>query len=344
MSERLRTAGGVPPLHPLGTARQRLAPAPALPAAAAAALADADLGEEAAFLAWQVGEWAGRRGRRRRARRWSRRWPRRWWPSPRAAPGWRWRRRARGRWPACPSWSGAPGDRTPFILDGGYLYQQRHHASEQRIAEAIARRRPGGGSAWRGGRRRSAALAAVVATARARAQRRAAGGGARGAGRPPGGDHRRPRAPARPPSWSPCCGRWCAWACRPRRSPSPRPPARPPTAWTRRSRPAPRRWRARRARRRSAAAAAPARRRDPAPPAGLFARAPARSPTTSGSPLPHRVVIVDESSMIDLLLMDRLLRGAAPRGRRWCCWATPTSCPRWTPGRCSAIWPRWACA
>jgi exodeoxyribonuclease V alpha subunit len=144
MSERLRTAGGVAPLHPLGTARQRLTPAPVLSPAATAALAEADLGEEAAFVAWQVGQWAGdvapsvrealtasvaaslaavAQGSTRVAVA----------PAPaRALAG-------------LPELVGAPGARTPFILDGGWLYQQRHHASERRIAEAIARRREAGG-------------------------------------------------------------------------------------------------------------------------------------------------------------------------------------------------------
>jgi exodeoxyribonuclease V alpha subunit len=144
VSERLRTAGGAPPLHPLGTARQRLAPTPVLPAAAMAALAEADLGEEAAFVAWQVGEWArdvapGTRetlvttvaaslaavaqGSTRVA----------------VAPA------TRQALLAVPELVGVPGERTPFILDGGWLYQQRHHASERRIAEAIVRRQGAAG-------------------------------------------------------------------------------------------------------------------------------------------------------------------------------------------------------
>ena len=46
------------PLSPLGTARQRLAPALAYPAGLLSELRDADLGEEEAFLAWQMGRLA----------------------------------------------------------------------------------------------------------------------------------------------------------------------------------------------------------------------------------------------------------------------------------------------
>jgi exodeoxyribonuclease V alpha subunit len=44
------------------------------------------------------------------------------------------------------------------------------------------------------------------------------------------------------------------------------------------------------------------------PTAGRFAR-------HENNPLPHRVVIVDEASMIDLAMMDRLLRALRPEGR-----------------------------
>ena len=46
------------PLSPLGTARQRLAPALAYPPGLLSDLHDADLGEEEAFLAWQMGQFA----------------------------------------------------------------------------------------------------------------------------------------------------------------------------------------------------------------------------------------------------------------------------------------------
>ena len=46
-------AGG-PGLSPLGTARQRLEPAAALPSTAVSILEDANLGSEDAFLVWQA--------------------------------------------------------------------------------------------------------------------------------------------------------------------------------------------------------------------------------------------------------------------------------------------------
>jgi hypothetical protein len=52
-------------------------------------------------------------------------------------------------------------------------------------------------------------------------------------------------------------------------------------------------------------------------------------------PLQADLVVVDESSMLDLLLANKLVR--AVRRVRTCCWsATSTSCPRSAPARCCA--------
>lgn len=48
------------------------------------------------------------------------------------------------------------------------------------------------------------------------------------------------------------------------------------------------------------------------------------------------VLIVDEMSMVDILLMDSLLE-AVPRGAVWSWWETATSFPLWGPGTCLRI-------
>ena len=50
------------PLSPLGSARQQTVPAQAYPARLLSELRDADLGEEEAFLAWQMGQLASEIG------------------------------------------------------------------------------------------------------------------------------------------------------------------------------------------------------------------------------------------------------------------------------------------
>lgn len=52
--------------------------------------------------------------------------------------------------------------------------------------------------------------------------------------------------------------------------------------------------------------------------------------------LPHDVIVVDETSMVSLTLMARLLEAVRPvRGSSW--WVTPTSWRRWKPVRCWRI-------
>jgi exodeoxyribonuclease V alpha subunit len=133
-------ASALPPLSPLGTARQRLDPAAALPPGVLAAIEDADLGPETAFVAWQIAAWAVRdldgtacepllsavaallvavgQGSTRL--------------TVDAA--------ARSVLVRAGSVVGAPGERKPLILDGDHLYLHKHHVSERRVAEAIASR------------------------------------------------------------------------------------------------------------------------------------------------------------------------------------------------------------
>src|SRR4051812_22312530 len=125
----------LPPLSPRGTARQRLAPAAAFPAALAAELEEADLGEEALYLAWQLAEWAA---------------------GDRAAvlavvarvlgelaqgstrvkldPA------AQAVMRAAGAIVGGPGERRPLILDGEYLTTEKLMTAEQRLVEALAAR------------------------------------------------------------------------------------------------------------------------------------------------------------------------------------------------------------
>ncbi|MGB8297197.1 MAG: AAA family ATPase [Polyangia bacterium] len=132
------------PLSPLGTARQRLAPVAAYPSGLLSQLRDADLGEEEAFLAWQMGQLASNIGETERrnlvvliarllvsASQGSTRM--RLAPAERALLG------------KIPALIGAPGERKPLIVDGEFLYQQRILTCETRLAAAIKARaaRPG---------------------------------------------------------------------------------------------------------------------------------------------------------------------------------------------------------
>jgi exodeoxyribonuclease V alpha subunit len=130
-----------PPLSPRGTARQRLAPLAAYPAELAAELrdtdADAERGSEALTLAWQVAEWVAD-------------------PAARAAllplfartlaavaqGSTRLPVDASGRalLAAAGAVVGRPGERRPFILDGDHLYPERLLASEDRLVASLAAR------------------------------------------------------------------------------------------------------------------------------------------------------------------------------------------------------------
>jgi exodeoxyribonuclease V alpha subunit len=124
------------PLSPWGTARQRVAPVSAYPAGLLAELADADLGEEEAYLVWQMGQLAGAMEDDQRTslvRLITR-------SVIHASQG-------HTRMPvagddvnllrAAPTLVGIPGERKPLILDGEFLYHQRVLACEQRVATAI---------------------------------------------------------------------------------------------------------------------------------------------------------------------------------------------------------------
>jgi exodeoxyribonuclease V alpha subunit len=128
-----------PSLSPLGTARQRLAPAVAYPPGLLSELRDADLGEEEAFLAWQMGQLAAGIGQAERqdlvslvarslvsGSQGSTRM--RLAPSERAL-----LRRV-------PALVGAPGEYRPLIVDGEFLYHQKVLACETRLAAAIKAR------------------------------------------------------------------------------------------------------------------------------------------------------------------------------------------------------------
>ena len=57
-----------------------------------------------------------------------------------------------------------------------------------------------------------------------------------------------------------------------------------------------------------------------------------------GNRLPYDVVVVDETSMVSLTMMARLVEAVRPVGPAGAGRATPTSWRRWTPGRCSRTW------
>jgi exodeoxyribonuclease V alpha subunit len=142
------------PLSPLGTARQRLGAATSAASAGTAAagdavaesylaeLGDADLGPESLFLCWQIAALAG-------ALR----------PDERRAlmaifvraligvAGGSTRTEVSATETALLARAtdvvGRPGDRRPFILDGRFLYQQRLLACEERLAVALRGRRDG---------------------------------------------------------------------------------------------------------------------------------------------------------------------------------------------------------
>ena len=136
------------PLHPLGTARQRLDPQPALPPEVARLLADSDAGAELAFLTWQILDWAAdcqlepadraRLGRLVASSLVSTRAG-----STRLA-------LTAGEVALLQRVSplvGTPGERKPFVLEGQHLYQHRHHAGEERIVAAV-RQRLAAAPAW----------------------------------------------------------------------------------------------------------------------------------------------------------------------------------------------------
>jgi exodeoxyribonuclease V alpha subunit len=132
--------GDLPPLSPRGTARQRMAPAPAFPAPLAAELEEADLGEESLYLAWQLAEWAegDRAGVLAVVAR-------ALGELARGSTRVRVDAAARAALRGAGALVGAPGERRPLILDGDYLTTEKLMAAEQRLVAALAARRGGPG-------------------------------------------------------------------------------------------------------------------------------------------------------------------------------------------------------
>jgi exodeoxyribonuclease V alpha subunit len=127
------------PLSPLGTASQRLVPAVAYPPGLLSDLRDADLGEEEAFLAWQIGQLAagiGEAERRDLVALVARSLISISQGSTRMglAPA----DRALVR--RVPALVGVPGERKPLIVDGEFLYHQKVLVCETRLAAAIKAR------------------------------------------------------------------------------------------------------------------------------------------------------------------------------------------------------------
>ena len=53
----------------------------------------------------------------------------------------------------------------------------------------------------------------------------------------------------------------------------------------------------------------------------------------ASNPLDADLVVIDEMSMVDVILANKLVRAVAPGAHR--CWSgTWTSCPRWAPAKC----------
>jgi exodeoxyribonuclease V alpha subunit len=145
------------PLSPRGTARQRLAAAPAYPSFLVSELADGDLGEEALYLAWQLAEWSTgdrpallvliARALAELAQ-----------GSTRVKVDAAGQTLLRAAGPIV----GAPGERRPLILDGEWLYTEKLLASEDRLVAALARR---AGPSSFSGEAIDRAVAEVVASA-----------------------------------------------------------------------------------------------------------------------------------------------------------------------------------
>ena len=127
------------PLSPLGTARQRLAPALAYPPGLLSHLHDADLGEEEAFLAWQMGQFAGGVGEAERRDLVSL-VARSLISGSQGSTRMRLAAAERALLLRVPALVGAPGERKPLIVDGEFLYHQRVLACETRLAAAIKAR------------------------------------------------------------------------------------------------------------------------------------------------------------------------------------------------------------
>lgn len=128
-------------LTPLGTARRRLAPSAsdAWPTALLSELRDADLDETALYLAWEVGRWAKRLSeteRRGLVHLVARSLIALGQGSTRLVVS----DVERALLAKAPEVVGAPGARTPLVLDGPHLYHQRLFVCEERLATALRAR------------------------------------------------------------------------------------------------------------------------------------------------------------------------------------------------------------
>ena len=129
--------GELPMLNPRGMARQRLAPAAALSPELAAELVEADLGEESLYLAWQLCEWGG--GAPALLAVIVRALGELGQGSTRVKVD----ASAQALLRAAGDLVGTPGQRRPLILDGEFLTTEKLLAAEQRLAAALsARLRP----------------------------------------------------------------------------------------------------------------------------------------------------------------------------------------------------------
>ena len=295
-------------LSPLGTARARLEPAAALPDVAASLLEDANLGPEEAFLVWQLTALAGELDAGERqilastlagslvavAQ-----------GSTRLLVG----EQARAVLTRLPDLVGPPGSARPLVLEGAHLYHHKHFASEQRIATLVKARLAA--DATRSPDTVQAAVTAVAGTARptpseeqltavrsALGRRLAVIAGAPGTGKTTVAVTLlralvRLGVPSEAVAFTAPTGKA---ANRLQESLLAGLAAIAEDAESSEDR---------------ALLAAP-------PAAATLHRLLGYSPSARAfayhehSPLPYRVVIVDESSMVDLLLMDRLLRALAP--------------------------------
>ncbi len=136
---RARASSDLPALSPLGTARQRLAPASAIPPEVFALLRGADLGEDAAYLAWQIAAFAEGLPQADRdalaalvarslvaVAQGSTRLPI--------------DAESKTLLEKVPELCGASGQRRPLVVEGGFLYQQKLLASEDRLVAAVRAR------------------------------------------------------------------------------------------------------------------------------------------------------------------------------------------------------------
>jgi len=123
----------------LGAARQRLAPAAAYPPGLLSQLRDADLGEEEAFLAWQMGQLASGIGEAER-RDLVALVARSLISGSQGSTRMQLAAAERSLLDKVPALVGVPGERKPLIIEGGFLYYQRILACETRLAAAIRER------------------------------------------------------------------------------------------------------------------------------------------------------------------------------------------------------------